>query len=160
MTPEKLFATRSNLPFLNYQFNAGGALSLHADVFPIGDIGLPFTDWFEAFDLSFTAGWDTNPNYLALIVNSMRNEIARATRRAAGNIAFVPSLKRMLELETHKGILYDLKIIVDEQLEENEIRVMYWKNYDGQAVDGGFQFSPEGWAFMPDYRKYSLKAFL
>lgn len=166
------FKTPHNLPFL---FLLKGEdidpISLNLDHMPIVD-ELPFGLWT-------TYKTKTSKIYIA---NAIRNEVARGSRRAVGNIIFL-STNSECECFKEQFASYghsDIKFVVDSQLYPNEIRSTYWKilyrkirvgdeiieTDEPVAIDGGIQLSPDGISciynikgLVSDYTKYFVKGF-
>jgi len=84
-----------------------------------------------------------NKTSLSQAVNSLRNEIARTTRRAVGNIVILPREELIEQCEFHATNL--ATVIVDDTLASNEIRAALAQPagfFD--AIDAPFAFTPEG----------------
>lgn len=87
----------------------------------------------------------------------MANTIAHETRRGAGNVVIVSS--QPLADSIKQDVTWS-RLIVDPSLQENEIRVTFWKthtNISGTqvlAVDGGVQYTPDGFSKLPNYQGY------
>jgi hypothetical protein len=181
----ELFSTPSELPFLLYK--AGDALlgegegeidwgspdrpsiSLHCETRRACE-PIPMDELFTVHSLGYFKGL---PHPL-IVANVLCNEIARQTRRAAGNIVIVPSqlLKEDLEALAPEHCK-NWTIIVDDTLQSNEIRATYWKAVSKNhwaglstdpspavAVDGGIQITPHSFHKLPNWKSYFLRAFV
>lgn len=163
--PRKFFATEKNTLMLNYQTNPSGTLSLHADTFPVSEES-PYESWFSVHVHGLNQH-DDDTLYHGCVARTLLNRIAAATRRAAGNVLFVPNFDEFLRYSNCEQLLIgvnlqDLQVVIDYDLEPNELRATYWKcppMWSG-AVDGGVQFPPEGFVAQPAYRDFFWKTFL
>jgi hypothetical protein len=156
------FTTQSHLPFLHY-VNGQYGLSLRLDSFPLSD-PIEFDELFEEVDCMKLIDRKINVIFLA---NYLANLIAAQTRRGAANIIFCPdeNIKKVITSQANY-----FTCIVDDRLKSNEIRSTYWKARsklsdeqshieNPKAVDGGVQFSPEGFSCLPNYKAYFKRGF-
>lgn len=155
----KIFSTKKELHFLHVTLGSNGAMTLSADLFPNSKPD-PFEDWFKLVDVSHIAGHMMTKRFAA---NILANRIASQTRRAAGNILFVPDHDTELWFQHTPGPQF--RYIIDYDLKPNELRCTFWKQHLGQngqavAVDGGVQFSPTGFSAVPNYKDYFARCFL
>lgn len=177
-----LFKTPSNLPFLYYstkevEYNGQKHPQMTLDV-AIKPIIVEST--FE-LDGLWTIEHNANiqrayerPHGRIFAAQILRNAVARKSRRSVANILIVPNEIEKLWFDEQISELRwnDLTVHVDPSLRPNELRATYWKiTYDRdnipRAVDGGLQFSPEGFSCIQkegncwyDYHSYFVRGFM
>lgn len=145
----KYFCSPKQLPFCAYKIN-GDYIQLNIESPPITN-PVPFDDLFidvASFPKEFAA-------------NHLANEIARLSRRGPGNILFVPDEESAIYYNTSPGLF---TIIINPDLKPNELRCAYWKIHDGKTIDGGIQFSPDGFSCLTNnelshYKNYFVRCF-
>lgn len=171
-----LFKTPSNLPFLFFtvtEIEQGvcGAkelppLSLHAGVQQI--IEQPtFDDLWVTVNNANIQKASEHVHGRLFAANIIRNDVARRSRRAVGNILIVPDVEQQTWFEDQISArkIHPLdKVLVDPSLQPNELRSTYWKiklSADGVpvCVDGGLQFSPEGFSCVPTSKRFSYHSY-
>lgn len=159
MTP---YSTPQNLPFLFYKLDDTGNLDFQAMKFPArkGITEVP-ADWYQTVDLSPMHNARSDPNFKIFAANIIANRVALRTVRAVANILFVPDFDSKIYFDNAFATYskYDT-VIIDRSLQPNEIRCTYWKIVDGRAVDGGVQFSPDGYTTAPNSPSYFARCFL
>jgi hypothetical protein len=155
----KIFSTQKELHFLHCTVDQTGLMTLSADLFP-NSHPEPFEDWFTTVDVSHIRGQTFSKRFAA---NILANRIASATRRAAGNILFVPDHDTQVWFQHTPGPQF--QYVINYDLKPNELRCTFWKQHLGRngnpvAVDGGVQFSPTGFSAQPNYKDYFARCFL
>lgn len=160
-TPEQLiflfYKFRGDeLPFSTFEGNEGRQLTLVAQPMELGT-PLEFDELFEDVDVSRFV------NDPAIASNYMANRIAQETRRGAGNIVIVGT-REIAELIGDRAGRGSMPIVHDG-LKFNEVRVAYWKIMGRTAdtkgaVDGGVQYSPDGFSKLPNYKSYFKRGFV
>jgi|SRR5271157_149615 len=191
-----LFKTPSNLPVLfystkqvTYKGETYPQMSLNMEVKPIIEQP-PLDDLWTVVNNPNIQKAHEHSDGRIFAANIICNDVARRSRRAAGNILIVPNKtqkawfdKRYTELKWHTR----MTVVVDPSLEPNELRATYWKimykkecigHYKGGwpkvittdipvAIDGGLQLSPEGFSCIQkegdcwiDYHSYFARGFM
>jgi hypothetical protein len=153
----QLFSTPKQLLFLQLITNADG-VSLQVNNMPVQS-KIAFDELFRTLTLPAMPG----ANWRDVAANVLANDIGRATRRGTGNILFVPDLDTKTWFENNH-FPHRFKVVIHRNLQPNELRCTYWQgpnnNWSANVVDGGIQYSPEGFSCLPNYSDYFTRCFL
>lgn len=152
MKPEELFSTDTETYMVHFDIDK----TIASWIKPPISVAPSIRDWFiKTHDLT-----RYNGNTLLGGLH-LSGRVASYTRRGPGNILFVPTETMRQEIiDQHNGHhrLFD-QIIVSDMLESNEMWCTYWK-MNNQTLDGGVQYSPNGFSCLPNFKNYFHRGFI
>lgn len=154
------YNTLKNLHFIYHTTDKDGAMCLEMGIQPI--VAGALTDVWTTIETQPSI----NPLRQLFAANRCQTHVARLSRRAMGNILFVPTYEQKDWFDVqYQTIKRQTQVFVDPLLDSNELRSTYWKIiYNKEnvevAVDGGIQLSPEGYSYNPNYNGYFVRTFL
>lgn len=152
----KPFATARNHPFLMYDQigSAPNTIRLKAEVLPLS-APPDFESLFKTVDIKHLDVYSDRKIRAAHVI---ANRVGFDTKRSIANILWVPDTETEMYYQ-HCNLHWCKQIVVDYTMKPNELRCTYWVINNG-LIDGGIQFSPQGFSRLPNAECYFQRCFL